>query len=103
VQCKDIPDRPILEFILSQNGNWCTWGKGYSMPTVQDAMPEGTPSKLQMAKMAKLIKRGLVHGCPCGCRGDYTITEMGKDFLVGNKSLPTTFDRELTRITSLGI
>ncbi len=24
-QCKDIPDRPILEFLLSHRGKWCNW------------------------------------------------------------------------------
>ena len=47
------------------------------MPSVARAMPEGTPEKLRIAKMAILIKRGLVDGCPCGCRGDYEITDKG--------------------------
>jgi hypothetical protein len=71
MQAKDIPEQPILDFISKQNGAWCTWGNGYSMPTVQDAMPPGTPAKLQLAKMKQLIKRGLVKGCGCGCRGDF--------------------------------
>jgi hypothetical protein len=45
------------------------------MPTVQDAMPTGTPPKLQLAKMRMLIRRGIVQGCPCGCRGDFYLTE----------------------------
>lgn len=47
------------------------------MATVQDAMPVGTPEKLQRAKMAMLIRRGVVSGCACGCRGDYEVTEKG--------------------------
>lgn len=75
MQCKDIPDQPIIEW-LNQNTDsehWATWGKGYSMPTVADCMPEGTPPKLQLAKMKKLIDKGLVNGCACGCRGDFYI------------------------------
>jgi hypothetical protein len=29
-----------------------------------------------------LIKRGLVSGCTCGCRGDFEITQKGLDFLM---------------------
>jgi hypothetical protein len=72
MQAKDIPEQPILDFLKAQ-GKWCTWGKGYSMPTVQDAMPAGTPAKVQLAKMRSLIKRGIVEGCPCGCRGDFCL------------------------------
>jgi len=35
------------------------------------------PFNLVKAKMRKLIKRGLVNGCACGCRGDFILTEKG--------------------------
>lgn len=77
MQVKDIQDKPILEFLAKHQGEWSTWGTGYHMPTVQDAMPPGTPKKLQLAKMRSLHKRGLVGGCTCGCRGDWEITNKG--------------------------
>jgi hypothetical protein len=85
MQCKDIPDRPILEFLREHTHEykWATWGDGHSMPTVRDAMPTGVPPKLQVAKMNKLIRRGVVDGCTCGCRGDYYITEKGLSLLNG--------------------
>lgn len=86
MQCKDIPDKPILEFLAKHQGKWSTWGKGYSMPTVQDAMPPGTPTKLQLAKMAQLVKKGLSGGCTCGCRGDWEITDKGLE-LIGQKRI----------------
>lgn len=73
MQCKDIPDWPIMVFLSNLNGKWATWGNGYSMPTVQDAMPAGTPPKLQLAKMRQLERRGLIDGCTCGCRGDFRL------------------------------
>lgn len=77
MQCKDIPDMPILD-LLAKNPETCyTWGEPYSMISVRDAMPPGTPEKLQVAKMAMLIRRGLVGGCACGCRGDFVITAKG--------------------------
>lgn len=89
MQCKDIPDRPILEFLAGLT-TWASWGEGYSMPTVRDAMPEGTPDRLQVAKMAMLIRRGLVSGCACGCRGDFELTEKGRTFLGVVTSNPQT-------------
>lgn len=81
MQCKDIDDRTILKFLFKHRDRWCTWGDGIHMPTVQDAMPEGTPEKLQLAKMKTLRKRGLVDGCGCGCRGDFEITAKGVEFI----------------------
>lgn len=83
MQCKDIPDRPVLVFLAKHEGEWSTWFdlKTPSIPTVRDAMPAETPPKLRLAKMAMLIRRGLVRGCDCGCRGDFVITDAGKRLL----------------------
>lgn len=89
MQAKDIPDRPVLEFLARHADRWCTWGDGlgvWCMPSVRDAMPPKTPGKLQLAKMASLIKMGLADGCTCGCRGDFEITLEGLAFLRGDKS-----------------
>ena len=72
MQCKDIPDIPILTFLLSNKGKFCTRHR------VCLAMPNDTPDKLLLAKMKMLIRRGLVEGCTCGCRGDFRITEKGE-------------------------
>jgi hypothetical protein len=91
MQCKDIPIRPILEFIQDRNDNdrdrygarWCNWvfGDAYDVHT---AMPEGIPDKLLIAKMGKLIRSGLIDGCDCGCRGDFRITLKGREFLISD-------------------
>lgn len=52
--------------------NWC-WTEW----NVMEAMPTGIPPKLALAKMRMMIRRGVVDGCPCGCRGDFVITEKG--------------------------
>jgi hypothetical protein len=75
-QCKDIPDRPLLELLAKNPTHWHfldedgEWG-------VAQSIPEGTPRKLRLAKMRMLVRRGVVDGCPCGCRGNFVITEKG--------------------------
>jgi hypothetical protein len=86
MQCKDIPDRPILEFVAVHGGIGCNWFPPILQGTtnersVQNAMPAGVPGSLVRAKMEMLIRRGLVSGCACGCRGDFEITDKGEEFL----------------------
>lgn len=81
MQCKDIPDRPILEFLASLGGAWAHWFGDDFEASVTHAMPKGIPPNLVRAKMASMIKRGIVDGCPCGCRGDYLLTDKGRALL----------------------
>jgi len=80
VQCKHIAEEPILRLLRSFDGKWATWRDTDLMPTVVPAFPAGTPAKVVMAKMASLIRRGLVDGCTCGCRGDYVLTDRGAEW-----------------------
>jgi hypothetical protein len=57
-----------------------TWFAGYEN-SVQNAMPPGIPDKLALSKMRALMRRGLVDGCACGCRGDFTLSIKGEDLL----------------------
>jgi hypothetical protein len=83
VQCKDIPDRPILEFLASLNGRWANWAGDQYDNSVTRAMPPETPRKLALAKMRMLMNRDLVDGCDCGCRGDFVLTDKGREYLEG--------------------
>lgn len=89
-KCSDIDTDTILKFLEKHQGRWSTWGQGHSMPTVQDAMPPGTPEKLQLAKMRQLYKSGLVGGCTCGCRGDWEITDKGLAKIHAPRTTPFT-------------
>lgn len=31
--------------------------------------------------MNQLIYKGIIDGCPCGCRGDYELTDKGRALL----------------------
>ena len=87
MQCKDIPDQPILELLNQNPGEWHGWTKyNEAMPSVLPAFPDGCPEKLLLAKMAMLIRRGVVDGCACGCRGDFVITEKGREELENGKA-----------------
>lgn len=80
-QCKNIPDKPIIEFLLKHKGHRCNWCLG-DEKDVRNAMPKNMASeKLILAKMRQLMKRGLVDGCDCGCRGDFEITNKGEEWL----------------------
>lgn len=79
IKCADIPDRPILEF-LETLGRWGTWYSG-AANSVTNAMPADIPWRLVHAKMRRLIHRGLVNGCSCGCRGDFELTDAGREWL----------------------
>lgn len=88
-QCKDIPDLPIVHFVTLLDGSWGTWCWPERVPddpkswyhSVAPLFPEDIPQKLMLAKMASLIRRGLIDGCPCGCRGDYAVTDKGRAFV----------------------
>lgn len=81
MQAKDVPDEPVLAFLGAvpphDDGTprtGATWFPGFPN-SVQNAMPEGTPEKVALAKMASMVRRGLVFGCACGCRGDFRLQQ----------------------------
>jgi hypothetical protein len=71
----------VLMFLANQDGKWATWGPSFYMPTVQAVLPVGTKEEVQFRFMRRLQTLGLVSGCDCGCRGDYTPTFKGMVFL----------------------
>lgn len=94
MQCKDIPDAPVLRFLANlppwPDGQPRAWGNWYfgDDADVSAAMPAGIPEKLVLAKMRQMIRRRVVDGCTCGCRGDFEITEKGLAELVANPPPP---------------
>ncbi len=85
MQCKDIPDRPIFDAIAEhQRVNPNSLGLTLWSTNLAAAFPPDCPEKLKRAKMGQLIKRGLVSGCTCGCRGDFAITALGRAFIAAN-------------------
>lgn len=79
MKCADIPEEPIIEFLRQLRSNpdpdarhWATWYEGFPN-SVQNAMPVGVSSKLALAKMKQMVRKGACFGCYCGCRGDFTL------------------------------
>jgi hypothetical protein len=85
MQCKDIPTASILEFLAKMGPyEWANWFDGDERD-VSKSMPPGIDKNLVLAKMRSLIRRELVDGCGCGCRGDFYITDKGRELLEKRK------------------
>ena len=76
IQAKHLPEGPILSFVAAADPWTNRWEIAREVSEIN-----GAPEAVVLAKMRKLVKRGLVDGCGCGCRGDFTITERGQEFL----------------------
>lgn len=89
MQCKDIDDYQILKYLKTHAPpgsfgitHWLIKEK----KSVAYAMPLNINDKLRVAKMNMLLRRGLVEGCGCGCRGDWSITTKGVGFLENSEN-----------------
>ncbi len=60
VKAADIPDAAILALLTEEDQ--CTWDLAAYFPF---------PQKVVHAKLRRMGRRGLIHGCACGCRGDW--------------------------------
>lgn len=88
IQAKHVDKLPILKFLNGLNGWGCIFNTGAGEErdelfenSVWHAIPQEVPYKVGLAAMANLIKRGLVSGCACGCRGDFELTVKGRELL----------------------
>lgn len=52
---------------------------------IQKRFPD-VPRKVIAAKLAALVKRKLLDGCTCGCRGDFVVTSHGRAFMAGTRA-----------------
>ena len=90
IQAKHVDKLSILQFLKDLNDQWaCIYKPDDECPLVESSVwnviPMDIPYKVGVAAMANLMKRGLVTGCTCGCRGDFEITEKGIYLLKVNK------------------
>jgi hypothetical protein len=93
-QAKDIPDNLLLEMFARHQGQWAFWyddnkfSWGFDSDQVFENPLAGVPRKIVLRKLQKLNKRGLIGGCPCGCRGDFEITDKGLESIGQKRTKP---------------
>lgn len=85
-QAKDIPQQALYDLIKGLRGvpkpyrsyPGLTWYDNKTRWVMRDelcaAWPE-IPPKVIIAKARNMIAKGIIDGCPCGCRGDFEIIE----------------------------
>ena len=68
IQAKHIEDETILA-IMRKATNPAKWTQIWDF---EKELPN-IPIKVVQAKLSSMGKRGIIDGCFCGCRGDFTI------------------------------
>lgn len=64
-------------FAKRENPRWPVWVFTWNL----DCLMPMFPPEIIAAKASRLIARGLLTGCDCGCRGDFELTIEGAQFL----------------------
>lgn len=109
-QAKDIDDRFFLACV-----DWVSWQPDPPVPWASRGSAGWTvfphwalrwnlvclmpmfPEEVIHAKARQLLKRGLLDGCGCGCRGDFLLTNAGRDFLAAPQAPPGSRDARIER------
>lgn len=81
LHARDIPDELFLRAVRETaafghpDPDGTQWRmRGDVQQTLEQIMGAELPEKLFLAKARILIdRRGVLHGCTCGCRGDYHV------------------------------
>ena len=69
MKASDISDEQLTAALVRVTNPATKWA---SLWAVQDTLSE-FPPKVVQAKLRSAIKRKVIDGCACGCRGDFTI------------------------------
>lgn len=88
LQAKDIDDRKVLSEVRrlsmdTQGGRWPNTPHWVMARDLEKALGLENTGRLLLAKCDALIRRKLLDGCTCGCRGDFELTAAGRAFLAG--------------------
>lgn len=95
VQAKDLDGEAVIALIRECNEARCDYRgssayhggrpgyaegrydppKGHYANGADLAARLGVPTKVLLAKLERLIEKGYVKGCTCGCRGDFEVVE----------------------------
>jgi hypothetical protein len=86
LQGKDLSTETILQFLATHSGpyKWTSWwanlpDKDWGDWSIANQFPAINRSNevVLLRKMGRLIKKGYVAGCACGCRGDFYLLPKG--------------------------
>lgn len=67
----DLSEAAILALLNEHPGEPHThWDVGGGLRVFDPAHPDA-PEKVLTAKLRSMVRRGLIRGCGCGCRGDW--------------------------------
>ena len=92
MHAKDIPDKEIVKLVkadIESNVNCFGDTKGHSFALRIDIIYvlKDVPAKVVNAKLRQCVLKGLLNGCKDSgcqtCRGEYTLTDKGRDVLSG--------------------
>lgn len=107
MKAADIPDVAFLDAIDEANrrrteltGHTFTAASRWDVASVLAGHPEAvgtaesarswpdTPSKVVLSKIRRLVHKGLVAGCSCGCRGNLEVSAKGREYQRGHHAPP---------------
>lgn len=74
-----VPWQPetLLRRRTGERARWPVWVLTWNL----DCLMPMFPPEVILAKASALLRRGLIVGCDCGCRGDFSLTVDGARFL----------------------
>jgi hypothetical protein len=98
MQAKDITDQDMLRAILHDSRTNDLPAAWYRIARDHPEWPE----KVILAKCRQLLKRGLITGCVCGCRGDFLLTDKGSQ-IVGEPPWESTFEYKPIRTETVTV
>jgi hypothetical protein len=92
MQAKDIDAADVVRVVADVQAAQKRW---VFMRDITPRFPT-VPRKVLIAKLNSLIRRKLLTGCTCGCRGDFETTESGRALLIRDAAVRLPPD-DLTR------
>lgn len=104
LQAKDLDDRTVLA-VVQRLAARTIEGNNYGPPfwvftwDLEKELGLENTGRLLLAKCEALIKKGLLDGCTCGCRGDFELTTKGEAMLKD----PDPCDELTTETERLGL
>jgi len=73
MKASDLSEPAILALLAERPGVWHTHDGEGIMPRVYDPTHPDAPPKVLLSKLRAMMRKGLIYGCGCGCRGDWHV------------------------------